>query len=370
MSNSDDQKPTAKVQPAVEQVGLGQLPTKIPPPPSHQVIEHHPPSRAKVWSRRLVLLALIGGGSGYAIWLAHRAPAIPAYIVYGNGRLEADPIDIDTKFAGRIAELRVDEGDKVAAGQVLAVMDTRDLEQSLKKGEAQIEQAQKAVEEAGANLENAKTSSLLAEQEIERTAKLVKNGFATKELYDQRKQALDGAHLAQQATEQRVAEAEKALSAAVHDAELTRVNIADNTLVAPRDGRIEYRVANVGEVLPAGGKVFTMLDTAYVYMDVYLPTLQADKVKIGAASRILLDAYPDRPIPAKVSFLADQAQFTPKMVETQNDRDRMMFRVRVKIDPGRARAHADAVRSGLPGVAYVKTDDKAPWTPGLQGAGK
>ena len=153
MTDNNDQKPTAKVQPAVEQVGLGQLPTKIPPPPSHQVIEHHPPSRAKVWSRRLVLLALIGGGAGYAIWLAHRAPAIPAYIVYGNGRLEADPIDIDTKFAGRIAELRVDEGDKVAAGQVLAVMDTRDLQQTLKKGEAQIEQAQKAVEEARANLD-------------------------------------------------------------------------------------------------------------------------------------------------------------------------------------------------------------------------
>ena len=91
----------------------------------------------------MAVLALIGAGAGYLFWQAHRAPAIPAYIVYGNGRLEADPIDIDTKFAGRIAQLRADEGDKVAAGQVLAVMDTRDLEQTLKKGEAQVEQARK-----------------------------------------------------------------------------------------------------------------------------------------------------------------------------------------------------------------------------------
>ncbi len=370
VNEPDDKSPAAAVPLDIEPAAPAQLPAKVQPEAAHAVIEHHLPGRRSVWARRLAILALIGGGIGYVVWQAHRAPAIPAYIVYGNGRLEADPIDIDTKFAGRIAELRVDEGDKVVAGQVLAVMDTRDLEQTLKKGEAQIEQAQKAVEEARANLENAKTSSLLAEQEIERTAKLVKNGFATKELFDQRKQALDAAHLIQRAAENRVTEAEKALNAAVHDAEVTRVNIADNTLVAPRDGRIEYRVANVGEVLPAGGKVFTMLDTAYVYMDVYLPTLQADKVKIGADSRILLDAYPDRPIPAKVSFLADQAQFTPKMVETQNDRDRMMFRVRVKIDPDRARAHAEAVRSGLPGVAYVKTDDKAPWTPALQGPGE
>jgi HlyD family secretion protein len=370
LDENEDGTTAAPTQPAAETAGAARLPAKVAPEATHAVIEHHPPSRRGVWARRLALLALIGGGIGAVVWQAHRVPAIPAYIVYGNGRLEADPIDIAAKFAGRIAELRVDEGAKVVAGQVLAVMDTRDLQQTLKKGEAQIEQAQKAVEEARANLDNARTSSLLAEQQIDRTAKLVKNGFATRELYDQRNQALDAARLAQRAAEQRVAFAEKALNAAEHDAELTRVNIADNTLVAPRDGRIEYRVANVGEVLPAGGKVFTMLDTAYVYMDVYLPTLQADKVKIGAEARILLDAYPDRPIPAKVSFLAAQAQFTPKMVETRDDRDRMMFRVRVKIDPARARAHAEAVRSGLPGVAYVKTDDKAPWTPALQGAGE
>ncbi len=169
---------------------------------------------------------------------------------------------------------------------------------------------------------------------------------------------LDAAHFAQTAAEHRVTEAERALQAAQHDAELVRVNIADNLLVAPRDGRIEYRIASLGEVLPVGGKVFTMLDTSYVYMDIYLPTLKADKVKIGSDARILLDAYPDRPIPAKVSFLADQAQFTPKMVETKNDRDKLMFRVRVRSTPQVARPRR-RVRSGLPGVAYVKTDDKA-----------
>jgi HlyD family secretion protein len=189
-------------------------------------------------------------------------------------------------------------------------------------------------------------------------------------LLDQRQQALDAAQASETSAEHRVAEAERALVAARHGAELVRVNIADNALTAPRDGRIQYRLANVGEVLAAGGKVFTMLDTAYVYMDIYLPTLQADKVKIGAPGRIVLDVYPDQPIPAKVSFLADKAQFTPKMVETKSDRDRMMFRVRVKIDPSLARDHADEVRSGLPGVAYVKLDDKQDWPEALKGAGR
>ena len=91
-------------------------------------------------------------------------------------------------------------------------------------------------------------------------------------------------------------------------------------------------IANVGEVLPAGGRVFTMLDILYVYMDIYLPTADAGKVKIGADARIVLDARPDHPIPAKVMFIATQAQFTPKTVETKDERDKLMFRIRVKIN--------------------------------------
>ena len=81
----------------------------------------------------------------------------------------------------------------------------------------------------------------------------------------------------------------------------------------------------------------------------------------------MLDARPDLAIPAKVTFIADQAQFTPKAVETKSERDKLMFRVRVRIDHERVRAHADKVKSGVPGVAYVKSDPQVPWPKGLQG---
>ena len=103
-----------------------------------------------------------------------------------------------------------------------------------------------------------------------------------------------------------------------------------------------------------------MLDISYVYMDVYLPTQEAGKVKIGADARIVLDAYPNIAIPAKVSFIATQAQFTPKAVETKSERDKLMFRIRVRIDPERLRARADRVRSGLPGVAYCDSTRRSP----------
>jgi HlyD family secretion protein len=313
----------------------------------------------------LLLLLLLGsGGAGY--WWLHPRAGLPPGIAWSNGRLEADEIDIDTKFAGRIAKLLADEGDLVKAGQVLAQMDTQDLQASLGRAAALVLQAQRTLTEAQATLQQQKAEVLLAQQELDRARFLVPKGYATKEVLDQRQQQMNGAIAAQSAAIARVGQAEFALQAATHDVQLYQINITDNSLVAPRDGRIQYRVANVGEVLAAGGKVFTMLDTGYVYMDVYLPTLDAGRVRLGSEARIVLDAYPTHVLPAAVSFIASQAQFTPKDVETKDERDKLMFRIRVRIDPERLSTRVEAVRSGLPGVAYVRTDRAVAWPPQLQ----
>ncbi len=331
-------------------------------------LEHPSSTRGKSRWKVLSLLALIviGAGGGAYWWHAHQG-GLPIGLASGNGRIEADEIDIDTKFAGRIAEMLADEGDMVKAGQAVARMDTQDLAASLRKSEAQVQEAQQSLDEARAGVEQQRTQVTLAQQEFDRTNTLVARGFATNELLDQRRQALNGAIAALNAANDRVGEAERALDAATHDVELYKVNIADNTLVAPRDGRIQYRVANLGEVLPAGGKVFTMLDIAYVYMDIYLPTADVAKAKFGADARIVLDARPDLAIPAKVVFIATQAQFTPQTVDAKDERDKLMFRVRVKIDPERLRARGAAVRCGLPVVAYVKQDPTVAWPSQLQG---
>jgi HlyD family secretion protein len=339
-------------------------PTSLPVP--------QPRSRLASFSQRrlrLVLIAavVIGAAAAGVYWWQHSQSQLPAGIVWSNGRIEADAIDIDTKFAGRISELLVDEGDMVKAGQVVARMDTRDLEASLKKAEAQVRLAQKAIDEAKANIVQQSSQVLLAKQQMDRATYLVQQGFQTKEVLDQRQQQLDGAKAALRAAQAREIEAQHAFEASTHDVELYKVNIADNTLVVPRDGRIQYRIANIGEVLPAGGKIFTMLDISYVYMDIYLPTQEAGRVKIGADARIVLDAYPNIAIPAKVSFIATQAQFTPKAVETKSERDKLMFRIRVRIDPERLRARGDRVRSGLPGLAYIRIDPAIAWPPQLQG---
>ncbi|UGA41448.1 HlyD family efflux transporter periplasmic adaptor subunit [Bradyrhizobium quebecense] len=342
-------------------------PTVVAPTDTHLPVPVSPRNVRRTWPTMLsVLIALLLAGGGGYYWWKQMHPPLPVGISFGNGRIEADEIDIATKYAGRVSELLADIGDAVSPGQAVARMDTRDIEQSLSKSEAQAREAQHAVEEAQATLVQQQTQQTLAEHEIERTRQLVKNGWATRELMDQRQQQLDAANAGLAAARARVLQVQHALDAAQHDAGFYRVQIADNTLIAPKAGRIQYRLTNIGEVLPAGGKVLTMLDLSYVYMDIYLPTTEAGKVKIGADARIVLDAYPDHPIPAKVSFVASQSQFTPKTVETQSERDKLMFRVRVRIDQQRLLEHADAIRSGLPGVTYVRWDSSTSWPKQLE----
>jgi HlyD family secretion protein len=299
-------------------------------------------------------------------WWEHRASAIPAGIAWSNGRIEADEIDIQTKFAGRVAKLYADEGDRVVRGQVVAEMDTRDLADAFHRDQAIALQAVKALDEARADIIQQQTGVDLAHKEIVRTQSLLKNDYVTRELFDVQQQRLDGAQASLMVATAKLSEAEQAAAAAQHQVELDQTNIADNVLISPVDGRIEYRISNVGEVLGIGGKVFTMLDSTYVYMDIYLPMSEAGKLRIGDEARIVLDARPDRPLPARVSFLANQAQFTPKAVETKSERDKLMFRVRVSLDEQQAREFMDGAGTGLPGLTYIRVDPNVSWPKQLQ----
>ncbi len=311
----------------------------------------------------LVLLAAAGGG--YVLWLK-RADQIPAGIVWGNGRLEADEIDITPKFPGRIARLLVDEGAMVQAGEVVAQMDTRDLEAELQRVEAQIRQAQKNLVAAQADVKQKEALVRLAENQLSRAQVLVKKEFVSREVVDQRINDRDSAAAMRAGAVARVGEAEEAIEAATKEAERIKVDIADGVLIAPRTARVLYRLVNVGEVVGAGAKIFTQLDVSYVYMTVFLPTEEAGRIPIGSPGRIVLDAYPNLVIPASVSFVAAKSQFTPKTVETRSEREKLMFRIKVRIDQDLLARHAEQVRTGLPGVAYVRVDPKVEWPERLQ----
>jgi HlyD family secretion protein len=148
--------------------------------------------------------------------------------------------------------------------------------------------------------------------------------------------------------------------------ERIRADITDSALRAPRDGRVQYLVAQSGEVVGSGGRVLNIADLSDVFMTFVLPAAAEGRIALGSEVRLVLDAAPGYVIPAHVSFVADVAQFTPKTVETAVEREKLMFRVRAQVPADLLRKHILQVKTGLPGMAYVKLDPAAPWPAQLQ----
>ncbi len=143
-------------------------------------------------------------------------------------------------------------------------------------------------------------------------------------------------------------------------------DIKDSALCSPVNGRVQYRVAEPGEVLPSGGRVLNMINLDDVYMTFFLPDKLAGQIAVDADVRIILDAFPQFVIPAKVSFVSNVAQFTPKTVETAEERQKLTFRIKGQIAPELLRQYLSQVKTGLPGMAYVQLDPNAQWPSDLQ----
>jgi HlyD family secretion protein len=312
----------------------------------------------------------------------------------GNGRIEAVEIDVAAKSSGRIKEILVREGEFVTAGQVVATMDTETLDAQLRQAEAQLQQAKSSVASAYSQLaqresEKAAALALVRQREAElvkarqhsgRSAELLKEGVLAKQDAEddysqlQSSEAVVSSARALAAASEaniitvrtQIAGAESAVKAAMANVERFQADIRDCVLKSPRDGRVQYRVAQPGEVVGAGGRVVSLVDLSDVYMTFFLPTTAAGKVALATEVRLVLDAVPQYVIPAKVSFIADVAQFTPKSVETASEREKLMFRIRVQIPVELLKKHITQVKTGLPGMAYIRIDAGKPWPAHLQ----
>lgn len=348
---------------------------------------------SRTWLLRLLILAVVVG-AGFLAWQALRPAGLPEGIAGSNGRIEATEIDVAAKAAGRVREILANEGDFVRAGQVLARMDTAVLEAQRREAEAQLEQALIGIETAKSQVtqreaEKAAAEAVVGQREAElnaaqrrfaRTEELASRGNVSIQTLDDDRAQFQAAKAALSAAQAQVAAADAALGSAkarVVEAQsqveavratIQRIqaDIDDGALRSPRDGRVQYRVAQPGEVLSAGGRVLNLVDLGDVYMTFFLPTAQAGRVAIGTEVHLVLDAVPQYVLPARATFVADVAQFTPKTVETEEERQKLMFRIKARIDPDLLQKHLHQVKTGLPGMAYVRLDPQAEWPAELQ----
>lgn len=318
--------------------------------------------------RRVSLAILVIAAIAAAAWwyLQRNRAILPPGFAAGNGRIEANEIDIATKYAARILEIRVDEGDLVQAGQIVALLDTRDLAAQLRSAEAQVAQAQQQRNQVLAEIRQRQSELALADKELQRTLVLSGKNFVSEQKVDQQRNVRRTAEAVLAAAESRRGSADAAIQVAQAEAERIRDLLQDGTLTVPKSGRILFRLAEVGEVLGVGGKVATLLDLSDVYMTFFLPSAAAGRVALGAEARLLLDAAPGLAVPAQVSFVSAQAQFTPKQVETRSERERMMFRIKARVPPALVQLHLEHVKTGLTGMAYVRLDPQAVWPAWLE----
>jgi HlyD family secretion protein len=294
-------------------------------------------------------------------WKVLTKPKLPPGFAGVNGRLEANQIYVSTKYPGRVAEVLFNEGDTVEAGQVVARMDTTALEAQLRQAVAQIAEAQENRNVALTQILVKQASYDYADKEYARSKGLVPGGAVSQQEaeIDNAKMLASKAELA--GAKAQTVQAASAIDAARAEAERLRAEIKDSVLVSPIRARVETRLTEPGEVLPAGGRVFSMNDLSDVYMYIYLPEKVTGKVPLGSEARIVLDAAPQYPIRAIVSFVSPMAQFTPKTVETEEERHNLTFRVKLQVPKERLRQFEPLVKVGLPGMGYVRFDQGAGW---------
>ncbi|OEC59044.1 MULTISPECIES: HlyD family secretion protein [Pseudomonadaceae] len=349
-----------------------------------------PSKQVRGWIVSALVVAALGAGA----WWVLRPAGLGEGFASGNGRIEATEVDVATKLAGRVAEILVDEGDFVKVGQVVARMDTQVLQAQLAQAEAQVRQTENARLTAQALVaqrqsEQATAEAVVGQREAEltaaskrftRTEALVKRNALPQQQLDDDRAVMQSAQAALaasrsqvvsakagiEAARSQVIEAESAIEAARASVTRLAADIEDSLLKAPRDGRVQYRVAQPGEVLGAGGKLLNLVDLGDVYMTFFLPAPQAGRVTLGSEARLVIDAVPQYVIPAKVSYVASVAQFTPKTVETASEREKLVFRVKARIDPALLKQHITAVKTGVPGMAYLKLDEAATWPEHLE----
>jgi HlyD family secretion protein len=348
--------------------------------------------KLKKWSIPAVVVIIVVV-AGIVAWMLLRPKGPGAGFVSGNGRIEATEIDVATKLPGRVQDIMVNEGDFVHAGEPLAQMQLDVLDAQRDEARARYREAINGVASARAQVavrqsDKAALQAVVGQRESEldaarrrlaRSDTLSREGAASiQELDDDRARARSAqaaltAAQAQVSAGQAAIEAAQAQvvgagsSVAAAEATVARIeaDITDSQLKSPRDGRVQYRIAEPGEVLGSGGRVLNLVDLGDVYMTFFLPETVVGRVPLGSEVRITLDAAPQYVIPATVSYVASTAQFTPKSVETESERQKLMFRVKARISRELLEKHLTVVKTGLPGVAWLKLDQRVQWPASL-----
>ncbi len=293
--------------------------------------------------------------------------------IAASGTIETRQVDVAPKVSGQLTKLAVDEGDRIEAGAVLALVDQVNLEIELKQAEATADAARaqlillqegarrEDIQQTEEQLKQADASLGLAAQDAERMRALEKTGSATpKQREDadarlvvaksQRSAAQEALNKARRLSRpQEIKAAEARLAQAEAAADLLKKMIADCTVIAPVSGFVTHRAVEAGEFIAQGSTIVTISRLDSVYVMIYITEVELGRVRLGDAADVRVDAFPGRVFPGRVTYISQEAEFTPKNIETKEDRVKLVFGVKVEID------NKDGLlKPGLPADAVIR----------------
>ena len=360
----------------------------------------------------IMLLVIIVGAAAFAGWWFYgREVPLPDGLIQANGRIEGDHYIVAGKIPGRVIKLGAREGDFVTKGQIMAQMDDAQVSARVTQAKAgvkiskarfsaaqtrleilkkdvplKIDTAKAGVSHIKAQLVAAKAGAGQAGRDAARIKTLLKEGAVEKQrseeadlVWTAKRSELIIAQEALKQAQKRLAEAElgwiqiKAMKYEVkgYKAQVVQVEavlaearslLDDLTIHAPAAGVITTRIVNSGEVVAAGSPMFDIVDLDRLYLKVYIPERVIGKVRLGLLARIYTDAFPDKPFPAKIRYIASQAEFTPKEVQTPDERVKLVYAVRLYLDSN----PEHRLTPGLPADAVIRWKEETPWAKPLR----
>ncbi len=318
--------------------------------------------------------------------------ALPEGLLQANGRIEGDTVTVSSKFPGRIAKLHAREGSAVQAGQVLVELDDEQAQAKVNQArqaaaaiEAGLKATQTALEvlredvplgiaTAEAALAQAKAAEAQADRDAGRFRELAANGTVDQRKSEQEELALTVARAALKTDEQHLAQARlghdriraKEAEVAAVEAQLGQARAAlaeaesierDLVLRAPVSGVITTRTRDVGEVVAAGTPILSIVDLDKLYLEVYVPGAQIGKLRLDLPAQIYTDAFPDQAFAANVRYIASRAEFTPKEVQTPDERVKLVYAVRLYLEQN----PDHRLTPGLPADTVIRWKAETPW---------
>ncbi len=289
----------------------------------------------------LFLLAAVAAAIGW--WLLYRPEPLPEGLIQANGRIEGDHYTVASRVPGKVTELLAREGDTVTKGQLLVRLDDAQLR-------ARLEQARQAVAAAEAALQAEQRAERQARRDRDRLQNLLAKETASR-------QEAERAELAWRIAQDKLEAARARLDQAKAAVAEVESLLDDLAIHAPAGGVITTRITAEGEVVAPGSPLLDIVDLDRLYLKVYVPAKEIGKLRLDLPAQIWVDAFPDEPFPATVRYIASRAEFTPKEVQTPDERVKLVYAVKLYLD-----ANPDhRLVPGLPADAMIRWREGVPW---------